>query len=147
MPNSSNALLLPMLVQILLVIAMYLRLAIAKSRALAAGSVDLQRRALHDDAWPDAVLCISNNIRNQFEVPTLFYVLSLMLWQLQQSGTLALALAWTFVATRIVHAYIHTTGNHVPTRRRVFMAGVVVLLAMLVLVVWTLLQSTTTASP
>jgi hypothetical protein len=94
--------------------------------------VDLERRALHDDAWPDSVIKINNNIRNQFEVPVLFYVLTLLLWQLGDTGLLALSLAWSFVASRVVHAWIHTRSNYVPARRRVFMFGVLVVLAMTV---------------
>ena len=130
MPN--NMLLLPVLAQVLLTIFLYVALAVAKGRALKAGLVDLERRALHDDAWPESVMKINNNIRNQFEVPILFYVLALMLWQLADASslTLALALAWLFVASRIVHAWIHTHSNYVPARRRVFTIGAVVVLAM-----------------
>lgn len=134
MPGHRHALLLPILAQILLTIAMYLKLAVAKSRALRYGQVDLERRALHDDAWPDAVLQINNNIRNQFEVPLLFYVLTLVLWELRAGGMLALALAWVFVISRVLHAWIHTGSNYVPLRRRVFMVGVAVIVAMAVLV-------------
>jgi len=128
MPN--NMLLLPVLLQVLLTIFLYIALAAAKSRALKAGLVDLERRALHDDAWPESVMKINNNIRNQFEVPILFYVLALMLWQLADASSLTLALGWLFVASRIVHAWIHTHSNYVPARRRVFTFGVVVVLAM-----------------
>lgn len=126
----SNMLLLPVLVQVLLTIVLYIALAVAKSRALKAGLVDLERRALHDDAWPVSVMKINNNIRNQFEVPVLFYVLALMLWQLADASLLTLTLAWLFVASRIVHAWIHTHSNYVPARRRVFTLGVAVVLAM-----------------
>ena len=36
-------------------------------------------------------------------------------------------LAWAFVATRLVHAGVFVTSNHVPTRFRAYMAGVLVL--------------------
>ena len=125
-----NLILLPALAQILLTILVYGALAVAKSRALKSGVVDTVRRGLHDDAWPDNVLQINNNIRNQFEVPVLFYVLTIILWQLHVTGVLAQSLAWLFVTSRYVHAYIHTGSNDVPVRRRVFMVGCVVVLAM-----------------
>jgi hypothetical protein len=126
----ANDMLLPVLAQVLLTVAMYFVLAVAKSRAVKAGRVDLGRRALHDDAWPESVMKINNNIRNQFELPVLFYVLALMLWQLGDVDRLTLALAWLFVASRIVHAWIHTRSNYVPARRRVFTFGVMMVLAM-----------------
>lgn len=122
---------LPVLVQVLLTIAVYIGLVVAKYRALKAGQVDETRRALHDDAWPDSVIKFNNNIRNQFEVPVLFYVLCVVLWALQATSVFVQVLAWLFVISRIVHAYIHTGSNYVPHRRKVFMAGcvMVVLLA------------------
>jgi len=127
---TNDIILLPALAQILLTIAVYGALAVAKARAVRGGLVDLDRRALHDDAWPDSVIKINNNIRNQFEVPVLFYVLTIVLWQLNEAGVVAQLLAWLFVLSRFLHAWIHTGSNYVPARRRVFMFGCVVVLAM-----------------
>jgi hypothetical protein len=131
----SQYIFLPLLVQVLLTVAVYVALVVTKKRAVKDGLVDLERRALHADAWPDNVQKINNNIRNQFEVPVLFYVLVLTLHQLDATGIAAQSLAWLFVASRLVHAYVHTGSNRVPVRRLVFMFGCVVVLAMLVLAV------------
>lgn len=101
----------------LLTVVVYMALAVAKSRAAKEGLVDLERRALHSDAWPESVQKINNNIRNQFEVPVLFYVLAISLFVLGAAGLVAQALAWVFVASRIADAYIHIGTNHVSTRR------------------------------
>lgn len=122
----------PLLAQILLTLIVYIGLAVAKSRAVKQGQVDPTRRALHDDAWPESVQKLNNNIRNQFEVPVLFYVLVVVLFQLGASGAVPQVLAWLFVLSRIAHAYIHTGSNYVPARRAVFMFGCLVVLAMLV---------------
>lgn len=127
---TDNMILLPALAQILLTIVVYGALAVAKAKAVRGGLVDLDRRALHEDAWPDSVRKINNNIRNQFEVPVLFYVLTIVLWQLNETGVVAQSLAWLFVISRFVHAYIHTGSNYVPARRRVFMVGCVIVLLM-----------------
>ena len=128
---SSRAMLLPVFAQVLLTLAVYVLLSVAKSRALARGEVDLARRSLHDDAWPESVVKINNNIRNQFEVPVLFYVTSLALAAAPSVPTIAVVLAWGFVASRVVHAYVHIYPNHVPTRRRVFMVGWLLVLLLL----------------
>jgi hypothetical protein len=122
--------LLPVMVQVVLTMAVYVLLNVAKARALRRGEVDLVRRGLHDDAWPDSVNKINNNIRNQFEVPVLFYVLSFMLLALNAVTWLALVAAWLFALSRIVHAYAHIGPNHVPTRRRIFVFGCVMLIAL-----------------
>jgi hypothetical protein len=124
----------PVLVQVALTLFVYVVLIRTKIRAMRAGKVDLARRALHDDAWPDDVMQINNNIRNQFELPVLFYVLSLMLWALHAVHWLALITAAVFVASRVVHVYIHVGTNYVPARRRAFTVGWYALAAMALLV-------------
>lgn len=133
MSTPQNYILLPFLVQILLSLGIFVYLAIAKSRALKDGVVDLDRRALHNDAWPEYVQKINNNIRNQFEIPVLFYALVLALYVLESADLFAQVLAWLFALSRIVHAYIHTGSNYVPYRRPVFMFGCIVLIMMLFL--------------
>ncbi len=127
---NQNLIFLPVLVQIALVIALYVYLAIAKSRASQRGEVDKDRRALYDDAWPESVLKINNCIRNQFEVPVLFYALIFILWSLGAVNIFVHVVAWLFVATRIVHANIHTGSNYVPLRRSVFSIGVLIVLVL-----------------
>ena len=138
---TSNMILLPALAQVLLTLVVYAALAVAKSRAIKDGLVDLDRRALHDDAWPDSVMKISNNIRNQFELPVLFYALTIILWQLRETGGVAQSLAWLFVASRLVHACIHIGSNYVPARRKIFMFGCVVVLAMTGVAAWAVFAS------
>lgn len=127
---NSNLIFLPAIVQILLTMSVFLGLAFAKSKAVKAGEVDEERRALHDDAWPDSVIKFNNNIRNQFELPVLFYVLCIILWAVNSTNIIVHALAWLFVASRIVHAAIHTGANFVPLRRKVFMFGFLLLVAL-----------------
>lgn len=120
---NAEQLIWPMLAQVVLTTASYFRLAIGKARAVQTGGVDLKRTALHHEAWPDAVLKISNNIRNQFEVPVLFYVLVLILIVLNQVSDAAIFFAWFFVASRIAHAYVHQGSNRVKIRLRLFLLG------------------------
>ena len=115
---------IPLLVQVFLTLFAYVRLAQRKAAALQAGAVDEARRALHDDAWPDNVLKVNNSIRNQFELPVLFYVLVVVVWMLDAAGAVAQVAAWLFALSRIAHFVVHTGSNYVPVRRRVFMFGV-----------------------
>ncbi|OWL86564.1 MAPEG family protein [Halopseudomonas aestusnigri] len=124
---------LPVLMHMALVFWLYIALTRAKARAQAAGQLDEARRALHDDAWPEPVQQINNCIRNQFELPVLFYALVMVLWSLGAAGLLAQGLAWLFVFSRLVHAWVHTGSNYVPARRRAFTIGVLALMAMMLL--------------
>ena len=122
----------PVLVQIALTMAVFILLNFAKAKAIRNGEVDNARRALDEDAWPDGVRKINNNIRNQFEVPVLFYALALTLFALNAVSVAALSIAWLFVLSRLVHAYIHVGTNYVPHRRNAFMFGCVMIVALTV---------------
>lgn len=127
---SPNLILFPVLLQIVLTLAVYFALTMAKQRAVADGEVDQSRRALHDDAWPDYVQKINNNLRNQFESPLLFYVLSLMLWGLGNVNPVSLGVAWLYVLSRVLHAWVHTGSNYVPLRKRVFVISIALLVVL-----------------
>lgn len=128
----------PVIIQVLMTLLIYVRLIKVKIREMRAGKVDMARRGLHEDAWGDSVLQINNNIRNQFELPVLFYVMCIVLWVLDAVNPLALAAATAFVLSRIVHAVIHLGSNYIPNRRRAFTVGWWVLAAMALLLLWTL---------
>jgi len=135
-PMNRDLIFIPVLVQVLLTLATYVLLINVKIRAMKAGEVDMARRALYEDAWPESVMKINNNIRNQFELPVLFYVIAIVLWSLEAVSALVLAAACLFVLSRIVHTWIHVGSNYVPNRRRAFTVGWWVLVAMVALAAW-----------
>ncbi len=117
----------PLLAQMLLTLLMYGRLALVKKNEIAAGNVDLKKTALDQSAWPESVIKINNNLRNQFETPILFYLLCFLLWALRGVNTAVMVIASAYVLTRIAHATIHTTTNVVKYRFLMFVTGVVLL--------------------
>lgn len=132
---------LPVVVQVLLTIYLFARLAIARAQATKQGLVNEERRALYDDAWPDNVVQINNCIRNQFESPVLFYVLVISLWLTNGINAFVHIFAWVFVLSRIVHASIHTGTNVVPVRRKVFIFGGVNLIALTAMLAYNIVAS------
>jgi hypothetical protein len=138
MPRNELLLMWAVLVQVLLTAVVYLVLLQRKRRAFAAGTVDRARQALHADAWPEPVQQVNNNLRNQFELPVLFYVLVLLLLQIGRPGLAAVVLAWVFVVLRIVHAWVHIGRNIVPVRRNVFALGALAVFGLLLLAAWRL---------
>ena len=134
-----DLLLWPLVVHVLLVLWLFYRLGKVKDRARADGLIDPEVIALDNDAWPDDVRQVANNIRNQFQLPVLFYVLVLALYVSNSVDLLALVFAWVFVATRFVHTHIHIGSNYVPNRTRVFKLGFVCLLVLAALLIRALL--------
>jgi hypothetical protein len=133
---------IPVVIQIVLTIFLFAYLAIARAKAAKQGLVDEERRALHDDAWPDSVIQVNNCVRNQFEAPILFYVLVILLWLTNGINLYVHIFAWAFVLSRIVHASIHVRSNYVPLRRKVFIFGGVNIMALTVLSIFSIVAPT-----
>ena len=95
--------------------------------------------ALGERNWPARTQQVANAFHNQFELPVLFYVLTVLAVITHQADYLFAALSWLFVALRLAHAWIMVTRNHVPTRFRVHMVALFVLIAMWAIFMWKIL--------
>ncbi len=65
---------------------------------------------------PPAVSNPSDNLKNLFEMPVLFYAGILTLHVTEVADTTSLGLAWAFVALRVLHSAVHCTINVVLLR-------------------------------
>jgi hypothetical protein len=65
---------------------------------------------------PAAVSNPSDNLKNLFEIPVLFYALALYLFATRQVDKLYVDAAWVFVAVRALHSAVHCTFNIVLLR-------------------------------
>ena len=122
--------LLPVFVQVALTLGLLLWMAWARTSSVSRGETKMRDIALGQSAWPAKPTQISNCYDSQFQIPLLFYVLVVLAWITKQADLLFVVMAWIFVLSRLAHAYIHTTSNHVPTRFRAFAFGMLVLLLM-----------------
>jgi len=95
---------------------------------------------INNKAWSLPVVLSSNALENQFQLPIVFYVLCFILVDLNAVSPVLLALCWAFVISRWVHAYVHVTTNFVPLRARVFIFGVMLLLALFAMTAWALMH-------
>ena len=58
----------------------------------------------------------SDNLKNLFEIPVLFYALALYLFATNQVDDAYVSAAWVFVAFRALHSVVHCTINLVMLR-------------------------------
>ena len=65
---------------------------------------------------PPEVSNPSDNLKNLFEIPVLFYGLALYLFVTNQVDAAYVGAAWTFVAFRTLHSAVHCTINIVMLR-------------------------------
>jgi hypothetical protein len=72
----------------------------------------------------------SDNLKNLFEVPVLFYALCAVLASAQNVSAVFVVGAWIYVALRYVHSFIHLTYNRVTYRFAVYALSTVILFAL-----------------
>jgi hypothetical protein len=127
---SIQAVLLPLFVEVVLTFVLLYWMAYQRTSALQAGEVRLGDIALRQPNWPVRATQVANAFHNQLELPILFYVLTILAWITRHADLLFVVLAWIFVASRLVQAYIHVTENDVRQRGLVFIVGAIVLTLM-----------------
>ncbi len=128
-----QAILLPLFVEVILTFVLLFTLAPLRTRDFASGAVRPQDIALRQPKWPQRTTQFGNAFANQFELPVLFYVLTILEYVTHLAGTIFVVLAWIFVLFRILHAYIHVTSNVVRLRGGLFAMSAVVLAIMWVI--------------
>jgi len=79
---------------------------------------------------PARVRWKADNFNHLMELPTLFYAVAISLAVLGDNSSSSLALAWGFVALRVVHSLVQTLWNHIPTRFALFFISSLVLFAL-----------------
>jgi hypothetical protein len=125
--------LLAVVVQVMLTFALLVWMGRVRIAAVRRGETRIGDIALGQPNWPPRVQQISNCYHNQYQLPVLFYVLVALALILRKADLLFVVMAWLFVASRLVHAAIHTTSNDIRQRFAAFGVGFAILFLMWVI--------------
>ena len=112
---SVEMILLPLFVEVILTFALLFWLAPLRARDFRSGLRE-DDIALREPNWSRPALQVQYSFSNQFELPVLFYVLTILAYVTHHAGTLFVVLAWVFVIFRLLQAYVHVTNNKVRLR-------------------------------
>ena len=74
---------------------------------------------------PPAVSNPSDNLKNLFEIPVIFYALALYLFVTNQVDATYVTAAWVFVVFRGLHSAVHCTINLVTLRFSLYLCATV----------------------
>lgn len=113
---SVSSLLLPVFVQAGLTFFVLLWLGLERRKAFRSGAVKSGDIALREPNWPTKILQLSNSYQNELELPVLFYAVVAFILITSTNSFIFVVLAWVFVLSRLVRAYVHTTSNVVFVR-------------------------------
>ena len=125
----------PVLVLVTWTFVMWLWMYATRLPAMTKAGIDPQEAA-HPGAVahriPSPVRRVADNYNHLHEQPTIFYALALATQLAGAADGVNVALAWTYVASRVVHSFVQATRNVIPVRFALFTLGSIVLFVLLV---------------
>ena len=122
--------LLPLFAEVILTFVLLFWLAPLRTRDFSTGVTRPENIALREPNWSRRTLQISYSYSNQFELPVLFYVLTILAYFTHRAGVAFVVLAWIFVIFRYLQAYVHVTSNKVRLRGSFFIVSAIALAIM-----------------
>lgn len=126
-----NLILYPVFAMVLLVAIVLMRMRSMRFGAVRRNEIRAHYyRAFQGEDEPEPLRVISRHFSNLFEMPVLFYAGVIIAYVTHQVTYWLVGCAWTFVALRYVHSWIHLTSNNVLARFSAFFASGLVLFMM-----------------
>jgi hypothetical protein len=129
--ENPTGILLPAMALVGWTLAVLLLIPYQRFKATFAGQLTVDDFRLGESARvPERVSIPNRNFMNLLEVPVLFYVVCTVTYLTQKADPVAVALAWSYVALRVLHSGVHLTYNRVIHRVAMFAASNVVLIVL-----------------
>jgi hypothetical protein len=138
---SAEMILLPLFVEVILTFALLFWLGPLRARDFRSGLRE-EDIALRQPNWSKPALQVQYSFSNQFELPVLFYVLTILAYITHHAGVLFVVLAWVFVTFRVLQAYVHVTNNKVRLRGAFFGVSALALAIMWIVFIVQILTGT-----
>lgn len=137
-----NLILLPVAAQVFLTLGVLIVLGRRRRLSMLVRKQKIQDMATARDVdWDKPALVASNNFKNQFELPVLFYAGTAFILITRNVDPLLFGLAVLFVLSRYIHAIVHLGPNIVHWRGISYLVGFAALSAMWIVLVIRVLRS------
>jgi hypothetical protein len=122
--------LLPLFVEVLLTFGLMFGMMYHRTGALQRRETHFRDIAPREPNWPVRATQFAYAFSNQFELPVLFYVLTILAIITHHADLVFVVLAWIFVIFRLLQALVHVTSNNVRFRGLFYFGSALVLVAM-----------------
>jgi hypothetical protein len=116
---NQTAIFSPFFATILLTMTVWIYLYIRRLPFILSLKIDQQELAapgVLEKLSPPSVINPSDNLKNLFEIPVLFYAIVLYLFVTKQVDSIYVNAAWIFFGFRVLHSAIHCTSNQITFR-------------------------------
>ena len=121
--------LFPATLMMVLALSLYVKNYLDNVKAKKSDAIKFSYFKTYKGEVPDYVTVSRQTLKNQFELPIFFYFLTAFILVFDQVSQLDLIFAWLFVVSRYLHCYIRLSSNYVPYRAKVFLLGMIILIA------------------
>lgn len=125
--------LFPIFALVALTLGVMLRLAYLRYTAVVSRKVDPEYYTAYQGEEPAYLAVTSRHLINLMETPVLFYLACIVAFISNHTGSTVVLLAWSYVALRLAHSFIHLGSNNVLWRFRCFILSVAVMASMWVI--------------
>jgi len=119
--------LLPLFVEVLLTFGVMFGMMYFRTSSLRSGEARFADISLREPNWPRRATQFGYAFANQFELPVLFYVLTILVIITRHADLVFVLLAWIFVLMRVLQAVVHVTNNNVRLRGAYYGVGELIL--------------------
>jgi hypothetical protein len=127
-----HSILVPVLALVVWSLIVWIWMYATRIPAMTASKIDPQM-ARHPgslDVLPNPARQVADNYNHLMEQPTIFYALVFYIFLVNHDSGFAVALAWAYVALRVVHSLVQNTINVVNLRFLVFATSTLVLMVL-----------------
>ena len=135
MIGAGSDMLLPVFALISWTLVMFLWMYATRIPAMQKAGIDPQKAkhpGTYADAIPSSVRQVADNYNHLHESPTIFYALAFYLVLSGGADSVAVYLAWGYVALRVIHSLLQATVNLVLLRFMLFSVSVILMIVMAV---------------
>lgn len=129
----------PFLAMLLLTLAVWVYMYVRRLAFIGRSGIAAQELATPERAAaviPESAHYPAHNLRNLFELPVVFYALSLYLFVTGAVDAAYVTAGWLFFVFRLIHSVIHCTVNVVVLRFLAYMGGAAALWFMVLRAAW-----------
>ena len=126
----SYLILYPAFLMILLTFFIYLKNRLDANKAYKEGDIEGKYFKIYNGKAPYYLETSRQTLKNQFELPIIFYFLITLIYINETITIYELILSWTFSISRYLHCYIRLTSNYVPHRAKIFTFGYLIFIVL-----------------
>ena len=118
----------PSFVMVLLSMVVGLRVLQLRFRAVLQDKLSPAWFQLNQGGTPPAyMLQAEQHFTNLYETPVLFYAIVILIYVLNMTNLFSVIMAWAYIASRLVHVYVHMGKNRILHRRHSFLTSIAIL--------------------